>query len=178
MSQCPPFPTGSKFVKLNTSTGAVLFAMFLQNPLYILKTNSLFCMGFAQTLMMINGSNIQNVFPLIMCLVSKKTLPHSKSTSVHSWPVANRTVSVFFLLPKLSKCLSVLFVSVIMISFLCFSMGHKGSNHPKKAKPEMSERAQCLGQSHQGPQLNMWFEDDMEQAIREYHQLVFWCSTL
>ena len=80
-------------------------------------------------------------FPLIMCLVSKKTLTCSKSTSVHSWPVTNRTVSVFFLLPKLSKCLSVIFVSVIIISFLCFSMGHKGSNHPKKAKPEMSERA-------------------------------------
>ena len=146
MSQCPPFLTGSKFVKLNTSTDTALFAMFLQNPLYILKTNSLFCMGYTQTLKMINGSNVQNVFPLIMCLVSKKMLTRIKSSSVHSWPVTNRTVLVFFLLPKLLKCVLILFVLVIIISFLCFSMGHKGSNHPKNVKPEMSERARCLGQ--------------------------------
>ena len=88
------------------------------------------------------------------------------------------------------NCFSVFpFAKIIKMSFgsICFSyynflpffsMGHNGSNHPKKAKPEMSERAQHLGQSHWGQQLNMWFEDDMEQAIREYHQLVFWCSTL
>ena len=57
-------------------------------------------------------------------------------------------------------------------------MGRKGSNHPKKAKPELSERAHCLGQSHHDQALNQWFEDEMEQAISEYHQLVFWCSLL
>ena len=57
-------------------------------------------------------------------------------------------------------------------------MGHKGSNDLKKAKPEYSERAHCLGQSHHGQVLNQWFEDDMEQAIREYHQLVFQYSLL
>ena len=165
MSQCPPFLSGSKFVKLNTSTGTVLFVIILPNPHF--EDQFLVCHGIYTDLNDDKWVKCNKCFALIMSPVSKKTPTLTESTSGHSWPVTSR-----------SKCVLVLFFLVLIICFICFSMGHKGSNHPRKAKPEYSERAHHFGQSHWGQALNQWFKDNMEQVIREYHQLVFLCSLL
>ena len=58
-------------------------------------------------------------------------------------------------------------MSIYHFTFVLFSMGHKGSNHPKKHVPKLTPR---YAQLHKAQYFNQSYEDDMEVTILEYHK--------
>ena len=131
--------------------------MIWPNHLFIWSNNSKKDMVSIGTLTAVNGLSVINVSTHIMCTVLFRSLLPMPSTFAH-----------------LCCATYVNFVSDLMsiycFTFVLFSMGHKGTNHPKKhiLKPPR------YGQSHQGQHLSQWYEDDMEAAILEYHRYTLW----
>ena len=115
----PKFLIGSKPKRLNTSTGAVSFAMIWLSHPCILKINFWYKMAFTLTLIMICGLNVLNVsIPTMLSAFKNQISAPTMNTSVPLCHVKTRFI----------------FVLLLFILFHCFMfrMGQHGKKQPPK----------------------------------------------